>query len=120
MEPEALVRAIYDAWNAGKRPDELIAEDIEYVNPPDAVEGGVKRGRDTFNRLREIYDQVVVTPERFVRCADDEVVVISRLTGIARVSGAPVDTIQGYIWQVRDGKAVEVRAAPLGAADGGG
>ena len=37
--------AIYSAWLEQRSAREWIAEDVEYVNPPDAVETGVKRGR---------------------------------------------------------------------------
>jgi hypothetical protein len=35
-----LVRAIYAAWNTGASSAHLIASDLEYVNPPYAVETG--------------------------------------------------------------------------------
>jgi ketosteroid isomerase-like protein len=110
MSPEQVVRAIYEAWGRGQRlPPELIAEDIEYVNPPDAIESGTKHGRKMFDKVGEVYDDVVLTGERFVPVGDENVVVITRLTGVARGSRLPIETLQGYIWTVREDKAVRFR-----------
>jgi ketosteroid isomerase-like protein len=110
MTPEQVVRELYEAWGRGQPlPAELIAEDIEYVNPPDAVEGGTKHGPAMFDKVREVYDDVRLTGERFVPAGDEDVVVITRLTGVARASGLPIETLQGYIFTVRDGKAVRFR-----------
>jgi ketosteroid isomerase-like protein len=108
MTAEQIIRAIYDSFNQGRVPVELLADDIEYVNPPDAIEGGTERGRHMFDRVREIYDEILLTAERFVPVGD-ELVVTTRLTGVARGSGLPIDTLQGYIWTVRYGKAVRFR-----------
>jgi ketosteroid isomerase-like protein len=40
-----LVRRIYDIWAREGSARELIAEDVEYVNPTYAVEPGTRRGR---------------------------------------------------------------------------
>jgi ketosteroid isomerase-like protein len=47
-----IVRAIYAAWNREQFPGplELLDPDIEYVNPPDAVEPGTRRGLEEFER----------------------------------------------------------------------
>ena len=39
-----LVRSIYAAWLAGTSARGFIDPEIEYVNPPDAVESGTRRG----------------------------------------------------------------------------
>jgi hypothetical protein len=68
----------------------VTAEDVEYVNPADAVEPGVKRGRKYFAGICDVYDDVVIAPERIVAV------------------GA-IDTHQGYLWTVRNGQAVRFR-----------
>jgi ketosteroid isomerase-like protein len=43
-----IVRRIYEQDMFGEDPDRLLdlaSPDIEYVNPPDAIEPGVRRGR---------------------------------------------------------------------------
>ena len=63
---------------------------IEYVNPPDAVETGTLRGPKSFARIRDAYDDVQVRPERFVDAGDD-VVVVAKLTGTSRGARIPVE-----------------------------
>ena len=102
-----LVRNIYDAWAEGRSARAFIAEDVEYVNPPDAIEPGVLRGRRSFARIRDAYEDVSVVPERFVDAGADDVVVIARLKVGTR--GFVTETTQGYVWTVRDGRAVRFR-----------
>jgi ketosteroid isomerase-like protein len=104
-----VVRAIYDAWREGRSARDFIAEDVEYVNPPDAVEPGVRYGRKSFAAIRGSYDDVVVEPLDFIDAPNDEVVVVARVTGRGRGSGFPVEWRHGYVWTVRDGLAVRFR-----------
>jgi ketosteroid isomerase-like protein len=109
VTPEQVVRAIYDAWLEGRSARDLIAADVEYVNPPDAVEPGTKRGRQYFRGIRDVYDELTVTPERLEVLGDGDVLVIARLVGRASGSGVELETEQGYIWTVSDGLAVRFR-----------
>ena len=87
--------------------DALIDAELEYVNPPYALESGTRRSRSTLGKVREVYPDFRVEPERFVD-AGEHVVVI----GIARgtsASGVEAQWRQGYVWTVRDGKAVRFR-----------
>jgi ketosteroid isomerase-like protein len=108
QENVEVVRSIYAAWLAGESPRELIDPDVEYVNPPDAVEPGTRRGRKAFAGIRSAYDDVKVEPERFIDAGDD-VVVLARLTGRGRASGLDIDWRQGYIWTVEGGRGVRFR-----------
>ena len=47
-------------------------------------------------------------PQRFVDAGDD-VVVIATLHGVSRGARVPVEREQGYVWTIRDGKAVRFR-----------
>ena len=96
-----LVRAVYSAWERGESAEDLIAEDVEYVNPPYAVEPGTRRGRATFGRVGDAYDDIRVRPHRFVDVGDD-VVVLATVTARSRGAGVPVHREHGYIWTVRD------------------
>jgi ketosteroid isomerase-like protein len=100
-----VVRRIYDAWESGVSTRDLIDEDVEYVNPPYAVEPGVRRGRASFARIRDAYDDVEVQPQRLVD-AGEEVVVLAKITGTSRGAGVPIEREQGYVWAIRDGRAV--------------
>jgi len=99
-----LVRAIYSAWAEGTSARHLIAADMEYVNPYYAVESGTRRDRGTLARIRDVYPDFRVEPERFLDAGDD-VVVIGTAKGTG-ASGLEVQWRQGYVWTVEDGQAV--------------
>jgi ketosteroid isomerase-like protein len=99
-----LVRAIYEAWNTGASSAHLIAADLEYVNPPYAVEAGTVQDRAALGRVLEVYPNFTIETEQIIDAGDDVVVIgIARGTG---ASGVKVEWRQGYVWTVRDGKAV--------------
>ena len=101
-----VVRRIYEAWTREESPREFIAADIEYVNPSYAVESGTRRGRKSFARVRDTYEDFALRTERFIDAPDDQVVVLAHYTGTGGVSGVPVAGEHGYVWTVRDGLAV--------------
>jgi ketosteroid isomerase-like protein len=108
QENVELVRSIYAAWLAGTSARGFMDADIEYVNPPDAVETGTRRGPASFRLVRDAYDDVEVRPSRFIDAGDD-VVVVATLTGVSRGARIPVEREQGYIWTIQDGKAIRFR-----------
>jgi len=102
-----LVQSIYTLWNRYESARHLIDADIEYVNPPYAVEAGVRHGRSTLGKIREVYPDFRVEPEQFLDAGEDVVVI-----GVARgtsASGVEARWRQGYVWTVRDGKAIRFR-----------
>lgn len=102
-----VVRAIYEGWRTGQSVRHLIAEDLEYVNPPYAVESGTRHDRKALSSVREIYPDYRVEVERIVDAGDDVVVIgTARGTG---ASGIELERRQGYVWTVRDGLAVRMR-----------
>lgn len=105
----AVVRAIYDAWTTGRSARDFIHPEVEYVNPPDAVEPGVRIGREAFREIRSSYDDLRVEPQEYLDAGGDDVVVIARIRGRGRASGLEVDWRQGYIWTVREGRGVRFR-----------
>jgi ketosteroid isomerase-like protein len=105
MESEEVVRRIYDAWRERRSTRDYIDPDIEYVNPPDAVEPGTTTGRGTFGKILEIFPNVVYEPHEIM--ADGERVEVK---GIMRasgdISGVTTETPMGHVWTVRGGRAV--------------
>ena len=102
-----LVEAIVEGFATRKPPKDLIAEDLEYVNPPYAVEAGTRRDREALNGVFDVYPDFRFEPERYVDAGDDVVVI-----GVARgtsSSGLKGDWRQGHIWTICDGKAVRFR-----------
>ena len=99
-----LVRTIHDAWATGTSNRDLIAPDLEYVNPPYAVEAGTRRERSALDRVRDVYPNFRIEAERYID-AGDEVVVIGMARGTG-ASGVEVQWRQGYVWTIKDGLAV--------------
>jgi uncharacterized protein len=102
-----LVRSIYELWSKNESAGDLIDPELEYVNPPYAVESGTRHGRGTLQKIREVYPDFRVEPELFVDGGDDVAVI-----GIARgtsASGLEAQWRQGYVWTVRDGRAIRFR-----------
>ena len=105
-----IVKRIYAAWEDGSPLDSgLLAEDIEWVNPSEAVETGTRQGVSAFG---EAADSVTTTFEgarvHFEKIIDagENVVVIGTLHGIGQGSGLEIGTRQGYVWTIQDAKAV--------------
>lgn len=102
-----LVRSIYRLWGTNESARHLIDDELEYVNPPYAVESGIRHSRGALGKIREVYPDFRVEPERFVD-AGENVVVIGIARGTA-ASGVEAQWRQGYVWTVRDGRAVRFR-----------
>jgi ketosteroid isomerase-like protein len=102
-----VVRSIYEAWAQNRSAASFIEQDLEYVNPPDAVEPGTKRGRHHLAAAREVWPDLHLEPERFVDAGDD-VVVIATMRGRG-ASGLETQWRQGYVWTVQSGKAIRFR-----------
>jgi ketosteroid isomerase-like protein len=102
-----VVRSIYERWLAGESARDLIAEDLEYVNPDYAVESGTRRDRKALSAVREIYPDYRIEPSRYIEAGDDVVVLgTARGTG---PGGVPLERRQGFIWTVEGGRAVRMR-----------
>jgi ketosteroid isomerase-like protein len=99
-----VVRNIYRQWSESRSARDLIDPELEYVNPAYAVESGTIHSRGALGKIREVYPDFRVEPERFVDAGENVVVI-----GLARgttASGAVAQWRQGYVWTIRDGKAV--------------
>src|SRR6478672_4071009 len=96
QENMELAQALFDGWAREEFPGriDLLDANIEYVNPPGAVEPGVRKGIDAFVAA---WDSVLgawtlwhMQPERFVAVAD-KVAVVIRYEAQARSSGITVE-----------------------------
>jgi ketosteroid isomerase-like protein len=111
LENVEVVRHIYGAWGKDGTPvgSGLLDPDIEWVNPPDAVERGTRQGLDAFGAaaasVSDTFEGVGVDIDEMLD-AGDRVVVLATLHGRGRGSGADLERRQGYVWTVRDGKAI--------------
>jgi ketosteroid isomerase-like protein len=108
MDKMEVVRRIYEDWLEDRSTRDLIAEDLEYVNPDYAVESGTRRDRKALRAVRDIYPDYRIVPERYVDAGGDDVVVLGIARGTAQ-SGVEMTLRQGFIWTVQDGLAVRMR-----------
>ena len=106
-----VVRRIYELW-AGRGSDRvlaLIAEDLEYVNPPYAVHPGTRRGPDGWlaaaANLDESFDGWVHEPGEILD-AGDKVVVMATFRARGRGSSVELEKFEPHVWTLRDGKVV--------------
>ena len=105
-----VVRHIYGVWESEGSPvaSGLLDPDIEWVNPPDAVERGTRHGLEAFgsaaDSVSDTFEGVGLDIDEMLD-AGDRVVVLATLHGRGRGSGADLERRQGYVWTLRDGKA---------------
>ena len=104
---------IYEEWYEHRRlGSELLADDAEWVNPPDAVESGTRRGADSFNdaigRVFDAWQEVRFEADRVVERGND-VIALGRLRNRGRTAGMEVSQPHGQVWTFRDGRAVRMR-----------
>jgi uncharacterized protein len=109
-----VVRNIHDAWARGESPASLglLHPDIEWVNPEGALEPGTRHGLDSFDEafaaMREAFEWIRVEPREFLD-AGDQVVVLATFIARGRGSGVERHNEDGYVWTVREGRAVQFR-----------
>jgi len=108
QENVEVVRSIYEAWAENRSAAPFIDRDLEYVNPPNAIEPGTRIGRHYFRRVTEVWPDVRFEIERYIDAGED-VVVIAKQFGRASRSGVETETRMGYIWTVAEGKATRFR-----------
>jgi ketosteroid isomerase-like protein len=109
QETVSVAARLFEAWERegfGVVP-ELMEPQVEYVNPPYAVEPGTRRGYDGFalaaESIRAVYPDRRLVPLEF-HDAGDRVAVRVRVIACGAASGLEVDTERGYVLTVRDGK----------------
>ena len=106
-----VVRSVYEAWARDDLPGpaHLFDAQIEYVNPPEAVEPGTRYGLAAFSRaVRDAFEgweTWQIEPERFIP-AGERVAVVVRYRAHWRASGVDVGAHESALWTVRDGKVV--------------
>lgn len=122
-----IVRGIYEDGLIDRDPKRLIHEfatpDIEYVNPPEVTDPGVRRGRAevtlAFRRARQEFPSYRHELRELFDQGDSVVASVSRHAG--RASTSEVSQEEAHTWTFRDGKVVRFERGPdleaaLGAA----
>jgi uncharacterized protein len=107
-----IVRGIYEAWARKEFPGpaDVLDAEIEYVNPPGAVEPGTRYGLEAFTRAVEQvfvegWDNWRFEAERFTP-RGDRVAVVLRYRAHGRESRVAVEGRLSALWTIREGKAV--------------
>lgn len=103
-----LSRALYEQRRIGR---EHLTEDVEWVNPDDAVEPGSRHGPEGFDEaIRSIFagwDASRFDPERVIGRGDD-VIAVGWLRTRGR-AGLEFTHSHGQIWTFRDGRLARLR-----------
>ena len=104
-----IVRRLYAVFNEGGSASELLDPQIEYVNPPDAVESGTRHGtREWGAALRNIREGFGEPVVRVVRLFErgDLVATVIRMRIHGPLSGIKGEMTQSHLWTIRDGRGV--------------
>ncbi len=105
-------RILREFFDSRRLSPELLAEEVEWVNPPDAVEPGRRHGADSFNEaiasVFDAWDDARFETERLIDNGDD-VVVLGQVRGCGLAAGIEVDRPHGQIWTFRDGRVSRMR-----------
>jgi len=87
----------------------LVEANIEFVNPPDAIEPGTRRGTAELEgagrAVAEAFDEAEHTPERYFD-GGDVVVVDVLFRGRGATSGADMTQREAHTWTFSDGALV--------------
>jgi uncharacterized protein len=115
VDPE-LERTIRDAYAAFAEGDvetlrDFWHEDAIYVNPPYAMEGGTREGRDAvveiWNGLHSLFEYDSVEVQEITE-GPEGVLVVVRYHGRGKASGAPVDVPMAHVVSMRDGRVTRL------------
>jgi uncharacterized protein len=105
-----VVRRILEQWEEGSPISSgLLDPEVEWVNPPDAVEPGTRRGIDAFGKaaqaVTDTIDGVRLEVDEILD-AGERVALLATLYGRGRGSGVEVEFRLSHVWTIRDGKVV--------------
>ncbi|HEX2398346.1 MAG TPA: nuclear transport factor 2 family protein [Solirubrobacteraceae bacterium] len=104
-----IVRRILEAWERRQSPADLLDDRVEWVNAPEAVEPGTRRGRRAFEAaaasVTESFQDIRLDIEEMIPVGD-QVLVLGTMVVRGRDSGAELRQPLGQLWTVRDGRAV--------------
>ena len=109
-----LVRMAIDAVNRHDLPtlDAMASEEFEFYSTFAASEGRAFRGRggvrDYFDTLDEVFDEMRIEIEQITDAGEDRLVVVVRVTGRGKGSGASVEQRNGQVWRFANQRVVRI------------
>jgi ketosteroid isomerase-like protein len=98
---------------------ELVASQFEFVNPPDAIDPGVRRGQEVADALRSLTDAFDRREHHLLRIFDAGDAVVAQVTfhGRGAMSGVELEQEEAHTWSFREGRLVRFEwGRNLGAA----
>jgi ketosteroid isomerase-like protein len=106
-----VVHRLYAIWHRdgfGVVP-ELMDPAVEYVNPPYAVEPGIRRGYDGFaeaaRAVTSVYGDYEVDARELTELGD-RVVVRAHVKTRSHGNAVPIEAERGYVFDIRDGRVL--------------
>jgi ketosteroid isomerase-like protein len=111
VENVELVRRIYEDGLFDRDPDRVVHEfatpEIEYVNPPEAIEPGVRRGQaevvDALRKSSEVFDSKRHELHELFDCGD---AVVAAVRFCTESHGVQLVQQEAHTWTWRDGRLV--------------
>lgn len=105
------IRVAYADFSRGDWTNLLESLDpkVEWHNPDNALEPGVRYGKDSFKvALERVLDSFEIASVELERITEvgDQVVVLLHVQGQGRGSGVPLDQRFGHVLTMRNGKAI--------------
>jgi ketosteroid isomerase-like protein len=93
---------------------ERLASDVEFVEDPRFPEAGTYRGRGEvlgyFEEFVSQFEHYLFTVENLIDAGEDRVLVCLHIEGRGKGSSAAFDVRAGWVFTVRDGQVVRIRA----------
>jgi ketosteroid isomerase-like protein len=106
-----VIRALYDGWLAGDPGYERLDPEIAMVEskslPGAAAAHGIDAVRRYIESFAKYWDEIRFEPQEYID-AGEQVVVVARLLGQNKSSGAAVERTWAYVWTLRDGRALRM------------
>ena len=108
-----VVRRILEAWRSGRSPaaEGLLDEQVEWVNAPEAVEPGTRRGIRAFEaataNVVESFENIRLEIDRLIPYGD-RVLMMGTLVVRGRESSAELRQPIGQVWTLRERRALRV------------
>jgi ketosteroid isomerase-like protein len=91
----------------------LYHPEIEWTDPPEVPDGGTHVGvdavRESWQNYLDALEEWKLEPLEFLS-GKDEILVHSKVNGVARHTGIPIDLDLFQVWTARDGLLVRMRA----------
>jgi ketosteroid isomerase-like protein/SAM-dependent methyltransferase len=110
-----LLTRFYEAWDGGDLPTmlELIDPEFEYVNPPDAVHPGIRRGLEGLERVMEVlhesFDHMSHDLLEVEEVAAGRVLWHTIFRARGRDSRAEIAIDEQHVWTLRNGRILRLQ-----------